>query len=671
MNENNNGIEHLFPGGVHLIIGVNGLGKTTLLNAMLRVLVGPKDSPKSDDRELGGTQHKLSDWRKPRYFSSRVARGVHEAEVSAEITFGSDTIYISRKLSNLEVTSLLINSIPFPASQDEYENQVTRLSGFADFVDFFSVVKFLLFFLEDRAELIWNPRSQFEIFRILFYDNESSRKAAFHYDESQKADSLYRNLKSALGNIEDKIDILSTDKINDVKAEYKLLKTAIHATNELIQENKSTLSEKQGYLDKLRLQRAKLKREYDQLCFGIEKQQHDLYEQYFPNLDDTVKIFLSHITAKNECLVCGSLEIKNEKLLFKNKDHCLFCHSDLHESKKIGPEKETIQKQIDLLNKQISKIVESISSNETSINGTKVDIENIEQLLDEKLSVYTALEDRLKKVRALLPSDSEDLKELEDSINIYKVRMSSAAKLRDKEHDEYLKILNKNRDVIEDKMKKLEKKFQYYSQHLLSERVFLSSGINKKSIGQSGKKISFPCFNVKMTSGVFTTSPQARESASDVSESQREFIDLAFRFALIDLVAEESNSPSMIVMETPEASLDSMFMFNAAKLFRLYAKKQDGKNVFIASTNLNNSEMIPVLLGDLTAPPEYMQSGIDVILEQPGELVEHEENRPISKEERNKYIINLLKLSAPNSILRANRQLYDLMYERAVYGHTT
>lgn len=46
-NDTNSGISHIIHGGVHLIIGVNGLGKTTLLNALYRVLVGPKDVPKT------------------------------------------------------------------------------------------------------------------------------------------------------------------------------------------------------------------------------------------------------------------------------------------------------------------------------------------------------------------------------------------------------------------------------------------------------------------------------------------------------------------------------------------------------------------------------------------------------------------------------------------------
>ena len=38
---------HLFPPGVNVIVGINGLGKTTLLNVIFRLLVGPLRSRKS------------------------------------------------------------------------------------------------------------------------------------------------------------------------------------------------------------------------------------------------------------------------------------------------------------------------------------------------------------------------------------------------------------------------------------------------------------------------------------------------------------------------------------------------------------------------------------------------------------------------------------------------
>jgi hypothetical protein len=70
-------------------------------------------------------------------------------------------------------------------------------------------------------------------------------------------------------------------------------------------------------------------------------------------------------------------------------------------------------------------------------------------------------------------------------------------------------------------------------------------------------------------------------------------------------------SDAMLVLETPEASLDSLFVREAGALFRRFAAKGDALgNVFIASTNLNNEGMIPALFGatTLTSPHGVIQA---------------------------------------------------------------
>ena len=62
-------------------------------------------------------------------------------------------------------------------------------------------------------------------------------------------------------------------------------------------------------------------------------------------------------------------------------------------------------------------------------------------------------------------------------------------------------------------------------------------------------RIEFPAFDLDM-SGVDFPSPSRRRGPEQVSESQREFIDLAFRMALID-VASNGRGGSLII-DAPE-----------------------------------------------------------------------------------------------------------------------
>ncbi len=81
-----------------------------------------------------------------------------------------------------------------------------------------------------------------------------------------------------------------------------------------------------------------------------------------------------------------------------------------------------------------------------------------------------------------------------------------------------------------------------------------------------------------------------------MSESQKEFLDLAFRMTLLDVLA--GTGATMLVMETPEASLDSWFMKRAADLIRKFAPAEGGHGrMLLATSNINGTVMIPALLG--------------------------------------------------------------------------
>jgi hypothetical protein len=94
-----------------------------------------------------------------------------------------------------------------------------------------------------------------------------------------------------------------------------------------------------------------------------------------------------------------------------------------------------------------------------------------------------------------------------------------------------------------------------------------------------------------------------------LSESQKEFIDLAFRIALIRTSSEVGGA--MLVLETPEANLDSLFIYNAGDLLRNFANEggQSG-NLLLASSNLNDANMIPALLG-IDRHPDTSREEID------------------------------------------------------------
>ena len=79
-----------------------------------------------------------------------------------------------------------------------------------------------------------------------------------------------------------------------------------------------------------------------------------------------------------------------------------------------------------------------------------------------------------------------------------------------------------------------------------------------------------------------------------MSESQREFIDLSFRMALMVVAAEEEAGATLVV-DAPESSLDAVFVGRAADVLGRFASPVLG-NCLLLTSNLTDGALIPRLL---------------------------------------------------------------------------
>ena len=123
-------------------------------------------------------------------------------------------ITVRRSLSSLEIVFLSEGGKQLDASQEAYEDAVLRLSGSATYFDFFAILRYLVFYLEDRVELIWDKRSQFDMMRVLLFDRQAAKSAAEAYDEAQAADSQYRNRRAIVNKDKDRLATLELEAVS-------------------------------------------------------------------------------------------------------------------------------------------------------------------------------------------------------------------------------------------------------------------------------------------------------------------------------------------------------------------------------------------------------------------------------------------------------------------------
>ena len=156
-----------------------------------------------------------------------------------------------------------------------------------------------------------------------------------------------------------------------------------------------------------------------------------------------------------------------------------------------------------------------------------------------------------------------------------------------------------------------------------------------QSPGQSQDRVQVPAYAAEMAAA---DRPDyiRRNSPNEVSESQREIIDLAFRLALVEVLG----GPCTFVMETPEASLDGLAMERVGQTLATFAQNRD--NRLVVTSNLTNAGIIPALFGGTTS--------------------KHNADRRLER------VLNLLKVAAPNQALLANRESYSELLVNAVSG---
>lgn len=665
-NEKSEGIAHRFDRGVHAIVGINGLGKTTLLTMLYRALVGPYDQSKRDDAGLLSSKHELSDWRPRGFFRDRVADRAANATVEIDVAFGKSLVTVKRKLTNLEVVHLALDQAPVEASQDNYAKIVLSLSGAATYFDFYAILRYLVFYLEDRVELVWDRRSQFDMMRVLLFDTQAAKRASEAYDAAQSADSEFRTMRTIVNNDTKELAKLEAARGQTQASEYRALQVALSEAETRDFEQATAIEAARRKTEATRLSREKALLDMQEARSAVELEEQAHYQHLFPDLGETARHVFLNLLGGGACFVCGNRSTDATDYLREKLDQhrCPICDSESEVQEKVVSPAQFSKARLARLRVIADRLRTSISSLTSEIDeGEREFAELVERREADGEDLQRLRYDIAKFGPTTIPDEAE-IEGLKSSIATGRKQMDAALAEREKWEGTYGRIVARQKDKIEEATEEIRRRFRYFAGAVLAETCELVAAHESRAIGQEGRKFDFPYFEVAMTSGVFDQTPAARDEASAVSESQREFLDIAFRLALISAVTG-SKSDSMLVLETPESSLDSLFVFKAGEAFRRYAEYPKRNNVFIASTNLNNEEMLSALLGTLKAPKvDKTSASVPQLGRKRGQTVIA--IPAIPKAERLGRIINLLDLAAPNAALKQYRAYYKRLLNLAI-----
>lgn len=637
------GLSHKFEDGVSIIAGINGIGKTTLLNAILRLLIGPWDVLREDPDDIGSTRHELVRWRTPSYFSSRVPDRAASATVGGWMTFGAERVYLLRSLGDLSIKELAHNGKPLEPKEEQYQALVTRLSGVASYYDYHFLVRNLLFYLEDRRPLVWADEGQFEIARVLFVPDPDATATSERYDEIKQLDSRYRNFLTEHNRNRKRLrsQRIAQGQASDVVSAAATAQEAYAGSQEALQRIDTAIdrdiSEERELSDDIRRQQLELEGAFR----AYEGLQQRYFAQAFPQASETFQYILAHIVSDGGCLVCGS-DAREQAAELRQRmttGRCPVCDSP-------PDRQERVVSATEVAAERVNKAARDLEAKRHSFDALRTRREavaaRVSAMLDERRLIQDTLEAHRLELAALearLPASAEAISELEGSVRLGQTRVEELGRDRAEALKSYRELMKRAGALIQNRHARIKEHFQTCVKAFLEEECELNYRERERTVGQSGERVRFPGFDVMLTSGTFPDTPTSRLSPEDVSESQKEFIDLAFRIALIRTASQGQGA--MLVLETPEASLDSLFIYRAGDLLRDFSEeKGSAGNVLIASSNLNDANMIPALLG-IDRQPDT------------------------SAAETARRMINLLRLGAENAALRERRDQYEEQYRRA------
>ncbi|WP_447585784.1 AAA family ATPase [Pseudoxanthomonas mexicana] len=192
----NQGLDLDFGDGVTVIAGINGIGKTTLLNLLLRMLLGASSPSKAATRDMGRVSKRaLVQARSFSYFNDRAANELG-ADAVATLTFelAGKTVVVSRSLKNLQIRKFTISRRAVDITTNaEFLAKMAELAGVSSAYDFHILVRYVQFFTEERLPLLWFPSSQFELFKMLFIDHRLADRLNKLFADIQAVDTEYRN----------------------------------------------------------------------------------------------------------------------------------------------------------------------------------------------------------------------------------------------------------------------------------------------------------------------------------------------------------------------------------------------------------------------------------------------------------------------------------------------
>jgi len=637
--KNGQGLQASFGPGPWIILGVNGLGKSTLLLMLRHVLVGSVRVRPAGF--AGETRDLLS--ADPRTFASRVLNGAKDAKAELKVRIGSHRFAVTRRLENLTIDTFSIDGVTnSDVTEESYRSALTDAFEISDFANVVRLVDRLVFtFLENETALIWDTASQYEIFRALVLKQEDAARLRELEGIIVSADSAARNLNAVLYGI-----MKRQDKDRALQANAATVKAQLASANADL----AAAQEKEGKLQQANEAADVRRSDARTRLYKAERAMDDsegLYEQAkfsvlsaaLASATPTQQYILLKLLSENECIACGAkpTEAVRELELRRTEGRCLICGSKKTPTKSIGASRvleRTARHAYGALQTARTVFAEArrqFASAETAYKEATISLQTARETVDQLERTTETL------IRRLPKKDRNELSREKSRIRGLRLEVTRFRQEREEAEEEISGLIATMRHEVEAIRGRIESHFLRRAKQFFTERVKLVYAPRKDRIGQQGTTFDFPAFEIDMTSGA-TDGEYTRRTIDSISLSQRQYLDILFRVAVMEVIGSGGHS---FVVDGPEGSLDAVFASRAGHLFAAVAEPTRGKaNNLIVACNVVEGDFIPCVLRKFKTVAQ-----------------------------RKSRVINLLEIGKPTAALRDLSSEYSAAVKQVLKGN--
>ncbi len=602
----NQDIDYEFVKGLNLIIGGNGVGKTTFISIIKYALIGlyKKDldvkNYKGEKRLVRGSYTNGNT-----FFRNRTTESEKDKTGFVELWFDiNETLfYVKRSLYDIKIVAAsyikggikhqiegqAIKQELYKAYEDteggvdnghnlqyNYEKIVAKESNLADFEDFIFFVNQILLFGESRETVLWSKKVQERLLSNFLNDAILEKRRKQFSMEAKYQDSIARH------------------KQEEIKAIVRVLKQidgAENNPNDYFKNNKLAIMAEIEQLDKVKAQieisRRELQNKIEALYKQLTELSHKINErekeketveskirsEFWPGINPKYAIYKRQFIGNHICPICNAdLEGKQ---LDDSVDKCFFCNSKIVYDESKSVELEEVKMALEKLIKERQEIEKRIIRYEQELKRYDSEFRNAKVKLFNKENEIRALESS-KDGATKMESSYMAMMNRIDELTIEK---ENASKQSEENQVECEKIMRNIEENMLDITRSISNIFSDFAEAFMKVPCYLTLD----EIDKSKMKLFLPVIDGKV-----------RYDQEELSESQRFFVDYSYRMSLLSFFYE---CPSFYICETPDSSLDISYEENAADIFMKYLERP---NTLILTSNLNNSTFIKSVLSKAT-----------------------------------------------------------------------